>query len=1019
MSDVELEQSVQYITVQEEEATLILPKSEPSSANLPDVFALIETNDTYYFLASYRGTSLQDLVTYNPGVLSSNLKISFIVYQLLRVIASLHSRGILHGNLKASNILVDENLWIQLAGIEFEPNPIDFEIPDEPLVVKWVKGNITNFSYLMALNHLAGRKEGDPNFYPILPWVTDFSGQTVEDGWRNFKKTKFRINKGDEQLDFTFDGPIPHHITDILSDITYYVYKARRTPIPVLCQFVRSKYEPNEYPSSMQRLYQWTPDECIPDFYTDPSIFRSIHTNMPDIQMPAWASSPEEFIRKHSEALESDYVSANLHHWIDLTFGHNLTGKGAIEAKNVALPLLAGQNSFMKHGIIQLFKDKHPQQKKRKKATLSTSPLTMNSEKLHDEPSYTAASSSMPVTAIESSITTGTDAISHIHNNKLHKSNSLKTRHTSLSNNSNHADANSTVTTTAGLVSHIPHTYTTGAISTGTNANRDRTPSIHSTASSIDTSRSLPSSLTVTTAITVTEPLVSVLRTEPIRMPISMEDQHFINDLEHYENMMIFATKYKFMESVANASEIWINPYYPTSLQRFEIDPITITDEKKPLDMKTNFFAVGAAYDMYCLGKIMDLVYMAGSSKVVDLDIESSRAPASGYFQIAPTSKVDVSPAVKKVIATLTTERWQDRPSAKAVLWPISNDILARYKCLPFSTTVPEIYEYLTAFHQAEWSRKLYLADKWIDRICDLEDERIISIFESLRPNIPKVLFSHKIVYEFVKRLGISVFLQQLLPCYLEALTTQEVNSGSATSNQVNSSGENTLPPIPTIAGDTMVYICVVLGPVLTSKHIIRQLVKITLRDNQIRPTMIYTTVRIMGAFGETFTAVQHAYLISLIDTSYSKLNDKLTLKNAKSIHALLTLLYELIPFMSNDALVTEFKSGFVSTLYQLLEPITQQHQENSGGMTVDNAKYFPPVVLSTEQLKLRLSISMKTIEYLLKVTEKLTVQEWETTILSILQKYFSGFSSTNLMEANQPLSSLLIKQKSYQVRNI
>lgn len=101
-------------------------EADASNSNLPEVFSVIETDDTYYFLASYRGATLQDLITYNPGVLSSNLKKSFIIYQLLRVIAGLHSRGILHGSLMASNILVDENLWIQLAGIEFTPNPNDF-----------------------------------------------------------------------------------------------------------------------------------------------------------------------------------------------------------------------------------------------------------------------------------------------------------------------------------------------------------------------------------------------------------------------------------------------------------------------------------------------------------------------------------------------------------------------------------------------------------------------------------------------------------------------------------------------------------------------------------------------------------------------------------------------------------------------------------------------------------------------------------------------------------------------------
>ena len=198
----------------------------------------------------------------------------------------------------------------------------------DQIVSSWVQRDINNFQYLMILNHLAGRKMGDPNNHPVLPWVLDFSAP--DSGYRDLSKSKFRLNKGDGQLDFTYsgmaeianeDGHVPHHVSDILSDITYYVYKARRTPKSVLCAHVRSNWVPHEYPLSMQRLQEWTPDECIPEFFIDPAIFNSIHEDLPDLEIPPWSKNTVDFVIQHLAALESDHVSKHLHHWIDLTFG--------------------------------------------------------------------------------------------------------------------------------------------------------------------------------------------------------------------------------------------------------------------------------------------------------------------------------------------------------------------------------------------------------------------------------------------------------------------------------------------------------------------------------------------------------------------------------------------------------------------------------------------------------------------------------------------------------------------------
>jgi factor associated with neutral sphingomyelinase activation len=72
--------------------------------------------------------------------------------------------------------------------------------------------------------------------------------------------------------------------------------------------------------------------ELIPEFFMEDTEFLmngmkldlGVRTNgkrVEEVHLPKWASSPEDFLKKHRQALESDYVSKNLHHWIDLIFG--------------------------------------------------------------------------------------------------------------------------------------------------------------------------------------------------------------------------------------------------------------------------------------------------------------------------------------------------------------------------------------------------------------------------------------------------------------------------------------------------------------------------------------------------------------------------------------------------------------------------------------------------------------------------------------------------------------------------
>ncbi|XP_011292647.1 WD repeat-containing protein 81 [Musca domestica] len=392
-------------------------------SNIMPALICIETSQymAVLFYPPGLSTTLYDCITFSPAVLNKNYnKPLFIVYQLLQLFRSLHQQGLVLGELSLQDILLNENLWAlvippvdanitayfleevmthspsEATGLQELDLPVDgdtMDISNLKLDLKfsydlkqfslrdycdmWCNGQISNFDYLTILNNAAGRSQNNPSYHHIMPWVTNFESRNGLQ-WRDLTKSKYRLNKGDIHLDLMFQHAtqqahrdleancstspqqVAHHVSDFLSEITYFVYMARRTPQQILREHVRPIWVPAEYPASIQRLQEWTPDECIPEFYTDPMIFKSIHEDLPDLEIPSWASCPEDFIAKHREALESQYVSERLHHWIDLNFGYKLSGKAAIKSKNVCLPMVDHHKTLCKRGIVQLFTHPHP-----------------------------------------------------------------------------------------------------------------------------------------------------------------------------------------------------------------------------------------------------------------------------------------------------------------------------------------------------------------------------------------------------------------------------------------------------------------------------------------------------------------------------------------------------------------------------------------------------------------------------------------------------------------------------------
>ncbi|XP_057608689.1 neurobeachin-like protein 1 isoform X3 [Chionomys nivalis] len=233
---------------------------------------------------------------------------------------------------------------------------------------KWVNREITNFDYLIQINTMAGRTYNDLAQYPVFPWILqdytseelDLNNPTV---FRDLSKPIGVVNeknvKAMQEKYETFEDPMGtidkfHYGTHYSNSAGVMHYLIRVEPFTTLhIQLQSGRFDCadrqfHSIPATWQALMDNTYDvkELIPEFFYFPEFlenqneFNLGHLQVSqelvnDVILPRWAKSAEDFIYKHRKALESEYVSAHLHEWIDLIFGYKQRGPAAVEALNV------------------------------------------------------------------------------------------------------------------------------------------------------------------------------------------------------------------------------------------------------------------------------------------------------------------------------------------------------------------------------------------------------------------------------------------------------------------------------------------------------------------------------------------------------------------------------------------------------------------------------------------------------------------------------------------------------------
>uniref|UniRef100_A0A8C1JQA4 Neurobeachin n=1 Tax=Cyprinus carpio TaxID=7962 RepID=A0A8C1JQA4_CYPCA len=224
---------------------------------------------------------------------------------------------------------------------------------------RWQRREISNFEYLILITF------NDLNQYPVFPWViTNYDCEdldlTLPSNFRDLSKPIGALNPKraaffSERFESWEDEQVPkfHYGTHYSTSSFTQMWLLRIEPFTTFfLNFQGGKFDHADRTfSSVSRAWRNcqrdTSDvkELIPEFYYLPEMFVNSNnynlgvmddgTVVSDVELPPWAKSPEEFVRINRLALESEFVSCQLHQWIDLIFGYKQQGPEAVRALNV------------------------------------------------------------------------------------------------------------------------------------------------------------------------------------------------------------------------------------------------------------------------------------------------------------------------------------------------------------------------------------------------------------------------------------------------------------------------------------------------------------------------------------------------------------------------------------------------------------------------------------------------------------------------------------------------------------